>query len=207
MKNYLVISPKTLKKPLISESKRLMQKVYGKKVNGIYYGIKTKQKLKNPRRLFIKGNGRIIETEIKPHISLIHNIQLKNTKNFTKKAKNICKKYKPIKLKFTGTGNYNMNFTFFVKFTCSPALKKLRKDLLKLSKPFMSKEEYNQHIKAKFIPHATVLYDDVKPKKILKAYKLLNKEKFNKSLLAKEILLWKIGLNGQKTIAKFSLEK
>jgi len=205
MKYYFAISPKSLEDDLISESKRLMSEVYNKKVEKIYYRVKTKNQLDNPRRSFIKGNGAILDAELKPHISLVHSIELENINDFIEKAKKICSNYDTFSLEFAGVGNYDMDFTFFVKFKNIPILEKLRFELLKLSKPFLSDEEYKQHLDANYIPHATVLYDDIDPEKVIKAYKLLDVEKFNKPVLVQEILLWEVTASGQKIVAKLPL--
>lgn len=207
MKYYLTISPKSLENTLISESKRLMRKVYGKKVEKIYYRIKTKDKLDNPRRLFIKGDGKVLEVEVNPHISLVQNIELENIHDFVEKTKEICRKYKTINLEFVGVGNYNMDFTFFVEFKKVPNLEKLRSELLKLSRPFLSDEEYKQHFEVNYIPHATLLYDDIAPEKVTKAYKLLDIEKFKKPVIVQEILLWEITVSSQKIVARLPLSK
>ncbi len=207
MKYYLVISPKSLENSLISESKKLMREVYDKKVAKIYYRVKTKNQLDNPRRLFIKGDGRVLEAEVNPHIALIHNIDLKNSDDFIKKAKKICGTYNTFSLEFTGAGNYDMDFTFFVGFKSVPSLEKLRFELLELSKPFLSNEEYDQHIAVNYVPHATVLYDDIDPVKVIKAYKLLDIEKFKTPIFVKEILLWEVTASDQKIVAKLPLRK
>ena len=206
MKYYLAISPESLEDTLISESKRLMKEVYDRRVKKIYYRVKTKDKLDNPHRLFIKGDGRVLEAEIEPHISLVHNIELENINDFIKEAKEICGRYNVIKLEFVGAGNYGMDFTFFVEFKNSPSLEKLRSELLRLSKPFLSEEEYKQHTDVNYVPHATVLYDDVDPEKLLKAYKLLNIERFKTPILAQEILLWETTASDQKLVERLPLK-
>jgi len=205
MKYYFVISPKSLGDSLKSESKRLMAEVYGKKVNKIYYRVKTKDKLDNPRRLFIKGDGRIIEGEINPHISLVQNIEPENIDDFIEKARLICKKYNPIDLQFAGIGNYGMEFTFFVQFKSNSSLKKLRSELLELCKPFLSNEEYKQHVDTGYIPHATLLYDDIEEEKVSRAYKLLILGEFKKPISVKQIMLWEITEQDQKTVVKLPL--
>lgn len=183
-----------------------MKEVYGREVEKIYYRVKTKDKLDNPRRLFIKGGGRVLETEFEPHISLVHNIELENINDFVKKAKEICERYDVFKLEFVGTGNYGMDFTFFVKFKNSPSLEKLRSELLGLSKPFLSDEEYRQHTGVNYVPHATVLYDDIDPEKLLKAYELLDLEKFKTSVSVQEILLWEVTASDQKPVVRLPLK-
>jgi len=205
MKYYLAISPKSLEDTLISESKRLVKEVYNKKVKKIYYRVKTKDRLDNPRRLFIKGDGRVLEAEVKPHISLVHNIELENVNDFAEKAKEICARYDDINLEFVRVGNYGMDFTFFVEFKSTPSLKELRSELLELSKPFLSDEEYKQHIDVDYVPHTTVLYDDIDPEKVARAYKLLDVEKFKKSTLVQEILLWEMAASDQKIVARLPL--
>ncbi len=207
MKYYFVISPKLLENVLTPESKRLMKEIYNKKVTSLYYRIKTKQQLDNPRRLFIKGDGQVIETEVKPHISLVHNIEPKDIKDFITKAKNICIKHNVINLEFDKVGNHDMDFTFYVGFKNNPDLHKLRLDLLKLSRPLLTVEEYNQHIEVVYVPHATVLYDDIDPKKVNEAYKKFNIGKFKKTILVQEVLLWEVTTSGQNVIAKFPLNR
>ena len=207
MKYYFAISPKSLEDALISESKRLMKEVYGKEVEKIYYRVKTKDRLDNPRRLFIKGDGKVLEAEVKPHISLVQNIELENINDFAVKAKEICGRYNTINLEFVGVGNYDMDFTFFVEFKNVSNLEKLRSELLELSKPFLSDEEYKQHIDVDYVPHATVLYDDIDPGKVTRAYKLLDVEKFKKPVLVQEILLWEVTASDQKIVARLPLKE
>jgi len=205
MKYYFAISPKSLEDALIFESKRLMREVYGKEVEKIYYRVKTKDQLDNPRRLFIKGDGRVLEAEVRPHISLVHNIESENINDFAEKAKEICGRYDAINLEFAGAGNYDMNFTFFVGFKNVPSLEKLRSELLELSKPFLTNEEYKQQVDVDYVPHATVLYDDFDPKRVARAYKLLDVEKLKKPVLVQEILLWEVTASDQKVVARLSL--
>ncbi len=207
MKHYLVITPQPLIKALVSESKRLVKAVYEKDVNLLYYRVQTKQKLDNPRRLFIKGDGQVLEAQVGPHISLVHNIELDGTKEFGAKVKNICSMYEPLKLEYKGVGNYGMDFTFFIQFKENPILEKLRAELLEVSREYMSKEEHAQHIDGEFIPHATVLYDDIDPEKVLKAYKLLDRSKFKVVMPVKEIAIWEMSTKGQNHIASFKLGK
>lgn len=207
MSYFFGISPKSLENAIISESKRLMKEVYGKKVEKIYYRIKTKNQLDNPRRLFIKGDGRIMEVEINPHISLVHIMELGSIKNdFIKKAKQICSMYSTFNLEFARVGSYNMDFTFFVGFKNIPSLEKLRLELLELSKPFLSDEEYRQHLDVNYVPHATVLYDDIDPKKVIRAYKLLDIKKFKRPIPVKEILLCEVTTSNQRIVAKLLLK-
>lgn len=197
MKYGLIISPKSLEDSLISESKRLMKEVYGKEVNNIYYRVKTKSCEDNPRRLFIPGDGRVLEAEIKPHISLIHDLEIKDIKEFTEKAKAICRKYQKIRLEFAEIGNYGMDFTFFVGFRPNRELEKLRYELLQLTK---------SRISPSFLPHATILYDDIDPERIIKAYKLANKCKFQKPVVVREILLSKITMTDQGVIQRTNVK-
>jgi len=204
---FFAISPKSLENAIISESKRLMKEIYGKKVEKIYYRIKTKSQLDNPRRMFIKGNGRVIEVELEPHISLVQGMEFYELKNdFIEKVKQICILYSPFNLEFARVGNYDMDFTFFIEFKNITGLEKLRLKLLKLSKPFLSDEGYKQHIDVNYVPHATVLYDDIDPKKVIKAYKLIDIEKFKKPILVEEILLCEVTFSCQRIVAKFPLK-
>ncbi len=205
MKYYLVITPQPLIDALLDESRRLLKTVYNKEVDLLYYRVETKQELDNPRRLFIKGDGRVIETQVKPHISLIHNIELENPEDFILEARDICSKYAPIELTFNGVGNYDMDFTFFVGFNPEPELEKLRNDLLSICKSHMSEEEYHHNVEKDYIPHATLLYDDVDPEKVMEAYRLLDRTKFNKNIPVLEIVLWEVSAAEQKPIAAFKL--
>jgi len=205
MKYYFVLSPISLEQSLISESKRLMKTIYDKDVNNIYYRVKTKNILDNPRRLFIKGDGRVLETEVKPHISLVHNIELESINDFIQKAKAICEKHQVFDLEFAGLGNYGMDFTFFVEFKPSYELEIIRSQLLELSRPYLSDEEYRQHLDAVYTPHSTLLYDDIDPEKVTNAYKLLNIGQFSTPITVKEILLWEVTPTQQKVVARFPL--
>ncbi len=205
MEYSFAILPTSLKNTLISESKRLMNKVYGKKVKKIYYRVKTKDYLDNPRRLFFRGDGRVIEAEVDPHVSLIHGIEIKDVSDFVKKAQKICSSYNTFNLEFLKKGNYNMDFTFFVRFKNIPNLGKLRSELLDLSKSFMPKEKYQQHVDASYVPHATVLYDDIDPERVNRAYKLLDTKRFQKPIFVQELVLHKMTASGQEIVAKLNL--
>lgn len=205
MKYYLSITPKSLENSLISESKRLMLEVYGKKVNNIYYRVKTKSHENNPRRLFIPGDGRVFEAEVKPHISLIHDLEIKNLNGFTEKAKAICRKYQKIRLEFAEIGNYGMDFTFFVGFKPSRELGKLRSELLQLAKPYLTETKYMEYLTTSFLPHATILYDDIDPERIINSYKLIDISKFQKPVVVQEIFLSEIIMTDLRVVAKLPL--
>lgn len=205
MKYYLVITPQPLIDALLSESQRLVKTIYDKEVTQLYYRVQTRQILDNPRRLFVKGDGQIFELQVKPHISLVHNIELEDPADFIQLVEDVCAKHHPCELQYAGTGNYDMDFTFFVHFHSEPSLEALRNDLLQISIEHMAEDEYQQHFDEEFIPHATVLYDDVDPEKVLKAYEMLDESKFNQNIPVTTVTLWEVSAADQKVVKTFEL--
>jgi 2'-5' RNA ligase len=199
-KYHIVINPKRLISSVLEESKNIQQKIYSNNGKEIYFRVKTKSKLDNPRRLFIKGDGRVIEVQVKPHLSLVQNIELpeSETHDFFETIEEISKKYKPFYLEFDGVGNYNQSFTFFLKFRSNEFLTKMRYEILTESKKYLTQEEYKQHISVDFIPHITVLYDDIDPRKVGEAQKLLNTKKFKDPILVDNIQIWEVAGTEQK---------
>ncbi len=204
MKHYLVITPDSLIDALLSESRRLMKDVYERDVELLYYRMQTKQTLDNPRRIFIKGDGQVIEAEVKPHITLVQNIELENASDFVHQAKAICSSYKPFELEYKGVGNYGMDFTFYVAFKRNEILEEIRERLLEICRDYMSAEAYDQHIADTYVPHATVIYDDIDSEKVLQAYDLLDRSKFSQGVSVGEIVLWGAS-STEDVVARFKL--
>lgn len=69
----------------------------------------------------------------------------------------------------------------------------------------MSEEEYHHNVEKDYIPHATLLYDDIDPEKVLEAYKLVDVTKFGKGIPVSEIVLWEVTATEQKPVASFKL--
>lgn len=208
MKYYIVISPQKLMTSILKESKEIQRKVYSINGTGIFFRVKTVEKLDNPRRLFLKGDGRIVEVQIKPHLSLVHNIELEDSQKelFIRDVKAVVSKYNKFYLNPDGVGNYNQDFTFFLKFKPNSDILNLRKDLLQISKRYLLKEEYKQHTDVDFIPHITILYDDVDPKSVEKSQILFKKENFKKPILIDNIQIWQVTPKELKAIKSLSLK-
>jgi 2'-5' RNA ligase len=194
MKDYIVVYPEALIALVLAESKKIQKEIYSQEGSEIYFRIKTKDKIDNPRRFFFKGDGRIIEAQVKPHLSLVQNIELpeSETKIFFEKIEKIAKEYKPFYLEFDGVGNYGQSFTFFLRFKDNDFLTKLRGEILAESRKYLTDDEYNQHTSVNFVPHITLLYDDIDPEKVERAQKLLDIQKFKEPVLIDNIQIWEV---------------
>ena len=62
-----------------------------------------------------------------------------------------------------------------------------------------------KHLQRKFIPHATIIYDDVDPAMFRIAEKLISKDKLMKKVVVKEVLLLKNADTQQESFKKFDL--
>lgn len=207
MKYYLVLTPDPIIQAILDESKRIVKTVYDKDVDQLYYRVQTKEVLDHPRRLFFKGDGRVIEASVRPHISLVHNIELEEIAEFVEQARRICDAHPASNLIFDSFGNHGLDFTFYVKFQDNPEILALRNELLALCKGHMSEEEYQQHVEEAFVPHATILYDDIDPEKVDTAFTMLDKTRFSHDVPVTEVVLWQVSAVEQKPVATFSLRK
>lgn len=207
MEYLLAIAPTELTNPIISESKRLIKEIYQKETSGVYYRIKTEQHQDNPRRVFIKGKGEILESDYKPHITLISDIELPNDKlpDLIRSLEKELANQKNFVLNPIGIGDYGQDFTFYIEFQQNRTLTTIFKKALLVIRNYIPKEKYERHRKRTYVPHATILYDDIDPKKVKAAEEMLNKDLFNKSIKVNEIELWALETNRQNIIKKFPL--
>lgn len=206
MEYCLVISENEFSKTLIKESERLLKEVYGKNIHGIYYRARKEQRPSNPRKLFIKGRG-IAERIFRPHITIAPHLEIpKNLlSEFIKNIENITKKQKPFILIPKGIGDYDQDFTFFLEFEKNKEIISFHHKILQFTKRHMSKERYNKLKKASYIPHVTILYDDLDPKKLKLAQKKAKLSNLLMPIKVNSILLWLETLHEQKIIKEFSL--
>ena len=209
MQVSIVISPKELEERIISESKRIVKKIYGQNISGILYRIKTKQKPDNPRKVFIRGNGDVLEFDIHPHITLVQNLDLTDGQiiEIGEKIESISRVTNKFSLYSLRTGDYEQNFTIYIEFKLSEEINKLFKETLEITKPYMSEDMYAKYLKRIYVPHATIIYDDASENKIKEAKKILNTNIFDASINVKGIEMWKVISGKREIIKKFPLKR
>jgi len=207
MKYYVVISPNKLISKILKESKKIQSQVYGQEGNEIYFRVKTGEKRDNPRRMFLKGDGRIVKAQVKPHISLVHNAEPKEQKleEFFNEIDKIAGGFKKFYLEPDGIGNYNQDFTFFLRFKNNDKIVDLRSKILEASRKYLTEEEYRRYISVSFVPHITILYDDIDPEKVKKAQSLLNISQFKDPVLVDNVQIWEAAVTDQKVVKQINL--
>src|SRR5680860_980206 len=160
MKYSLVIAPRALTHAITTESKRLLKNIYGKDVEGVYYRVKTVEQQENPRRVFMKGDGEILEFEVRPHITLVQDLDFPEEKrtDFVKKIAEALINQSEFVLNPIGIGDYNQSFTFYIEFQQNHSVENLFKKVLSVSKNFLPKEKFVRYTQKVFIPHTTIIY-------------------------------------------------
>ena len=194
------IHPSGEMEELLREQLSLVSKmVYGKETDKVVYRVLRVKKQTNPRKLFISGDGEIIEAEIFPHIALGQKIMIeeRDEEKVIKRMEEIATDTKPFVLESSRLGDYGEDFTIFVAFSQSDEVGGL---ILKIREKM---ERYSPtHKEKRDILHVTLVYDDVSPENIEKARKVVEKDKLiNKKLNATSVWLWK----NQKPYKEFTL--
>ncbi|SRR5258708_1873814 len=206
MKYLLIIVP-IISNVIVSESKRIVKTIYGNEINGIYYRIKTVKTQKNSRRMFLNGNGEILEFNIKPHITLSQDIDISeiDLPIFIAKVEKVLANQHGFTLCPLSIGDYGQDFTFYLEYSKNSQIVSLFKKIHAVSKSYISEERYKVYSQRTFVPHTTILYDDIDPIKIKAAETMLNKDMFDQPVKVNEVELWALNPNYQDIIHKFPL--
>jgi 2'-5' RNA ligase len=207
MKYLLVIAPRLISNSIVSESKRLVKTIYGKEINGIYYRAVTVKTQENPRRMFLNGNREILEFNIKPHITLSQDIDITevNLPIFIATVEKVLANQRSFTLYPLEIGDYGQDFTFYLEYRKNPQIVSLFKKILAVSKSYIPEERYKVYSQRIFIPHTTILYDDIDPIKVKLAEAMLNRDLFDQPVRVTEVELWTLNPNYQDIVHKFPL--
>lgn len=207
MKCLLVIAPRIISSVIVSESKRIVKTVYGKKINGVYYRVKSVNTQENSRRMFIEGNGEILEFTIKPHITLSQDIYVSEITLplFITEIEKVLANQRSFTLSPLNIEDYGQKFTFYLEFRKNPQIVTIFKKLLAVSKDYISEERYNVYSQRSFVPHITILYDDIDPIKVNAAKGKLKRDLFDQPVKVSDVELWAFYPNHQNIIHKFPL--
>lgn len=195
-----MITPSEFTNPIISESRRIFKKIYKKDIDGVYYRVKTAQYKGHIRRMYLKGNGEILEFIHIPHITLIGGIEITEKKLpdlINNLKKNLANRKKFV-LNPLGIGDYDQAFTFYIEFEQNPILTSILKESLIVTEKYLPNKKYKTHKLKTFVPHTTILYDDIDPEKVKAAEEMLNKDLLKHSIHVNELELW--GLESHKLI-------
>ena len=182
---------------------KIAENVYGKKADDVIFRIKTVKKQDNPRKVFVPGNGDVIEIDVFPHITLGQKIVINegNEEKVLQQLKEIASSCKPFTLLSTELGDYDEDFTIYLAFAQSEEADELVSVINEKMKPFLSKEKEKRDIL-----HITLLYDDADGGNIKKAWKVVDKnELVNKKLPVFSLWLWK-NKEGWKPYKEFVFE-
>ena len=167
----------------------IAKKVYGKETDEIVYRVLTVREQKTPRKLFMPGDGEIVEAEILPHIALGQKIMIgeRDESKVIRKMEKIASVTKQFELSSTRLGDYGEDFTIFVAFSQSSEADEL---VLRIEEKM---EEFSPtHKEKRDVLHFTLVYDDATPANIKKAWKVIEENKLiNIKLQANSIWLWK----------------
>lgn len=193
-----------LEKAVRKQLEKIAEDVYGKKTDDVIFRVKTVEKQTNPRKIFIPGNGDVVELEIFPHITLGQKIVINegDEDKVLQQLKEIATSFKPFTLYSTELGDYGENFTIFLAFAQSKDADGLVSIINKKMEPFLGKKKERRDIL-----HITLLYDDVDPDNIEKTWKIISKDGLiNKKLPVVSLWLWK-NKQGWKPYKEFNLKK
>lgn len=165
------------------------KKVYGKETDKVVYRVLKVREQTNPRKLFVPGDGEIIEAEILPHIGLGQKIMTeeKHEEKVIRRMEKIASDTKPFVLNSTRLGDYGEDFTIFVAFSQNNEANKLvlriREKMEQFSPTYKEKRD---------VLHFTLVYDDVSPANIEKAWEVVEEDKLiNKKFQVTSVWLWK----------------
>lgn len=177
--------------------------VYGKETNNVIFRVKTIEEQTNPRKLFIPGDGEIFEIEVFPHITLGQKIVINESdeSKVLQQMTKVASETTPFTLISTELGDYGEDFTIFLAFAQSKSADKLVSLIGKELKPFLADEEEKRDIL-----HFTLLYDDVNPENINKAWEVISKDGLvDKKLPVVSLWLWR-NKKGWKPFKEFKLK-
>jgi len=157
--------------------------------------------------MFLKGNGEILVFHHKPHITLIGDINLPESKlpNFARSLEKVLENQKSFFLNPLGIGDYDQDFTFYIEFEQNPNLTSIFKKVLFMTRKYITKEKYKIYVQRTYIPHTTILYDNIEAKKVKRAKKMLNKDLFKQPIKVREIELWTLKSHKQINCNKIPL--
>jgi 2'-5' RNA ligase len=178
-----------LERLLKEQLSSVAKEVYEKETDKVVYRVLRVRKQTNPRKLFIPGDGEVVEAEILPHIALGQKIMIeeKDEDKVIQKIEEIASNTKPFELTPTRLGDYGEDFTIFVAYSQSDEADKL---VLKIGEQM---EQFSPAYEEKRdVLHFTLVYDDVSPENIEKAWRVVEEDKLiNKKLRVTSVWLWK----------------
>jgi 2'-5' RNA ligase len=190
MEYRLVLPPSgELETTMRNQLRVLARKIYNKDTDDVIFRIKTVAKYTNPRKLFVPGNGRIIQIKVPPHLTVSQKIQIdeQNEELLISLIKKVLIDIKSFALITSYVGDYGENFTIFVAFETNKEVDSLINSL----KNFLS-DYFTEEKEKRDILHSTLIYDDASKENINKARQLINKEALIKQkLLINSVWLWK----------------
>lgn len=154
-----------LHEPLKEQLSRIAKDIYRKETDDVIYRIKTVEKQSNPRKLFVPGEGEIIEAEVPPHMALGHKflIDEQSEEKVLQKLKEITLTTKPFTLISTKLGDYGEDFTIFTAFSQSDDADHLVSKINEATKSLLPNE-----IEKWDTLHFTLVYDDASSENIEK---------------------------------------
>lgn len=184
-------------------SRYMNKNSYNFKIKRIFYRIKSRLKDNNPRKIFIKGDGKVYTYELPPHCTLImFEATESHFDSIKKEIHRIATNSAPFHSKLNGIGGYGDDFTLFVELDKNPELIHLRNSLYESFKKYLKSGK-----QVEYKPHITLLYDDFDSNKIKKARDLLKDKKIDGQFYVNKIYLVLIENFKVKKFDKFRLLK
>ena len=164
--------------------------VYGKETDKVVYRVLRVKQHSNPRKLYVPGDGEVVEGELLPHIGLGQKIVIeeKDEDKVIRRIEKVASDTKPFMLTSTKLGDYGEDFTIFVAYSQSDHIDELDLKIREKMKQFSPPGEKV----FRDVFHFTLVYDDVSPENINKAWKAIEEDGLvNKELQVNSIWLWK----------------
>ncbi len=204
MEYRVMLHPAGEVESVVSKQLRKVAKtVFNKDTSNVVYRVKTVNRQTNPRKLYVKGDGNIIEAELFPHITLSQKIVIneEDEGKIAEKLLEIVKSFKPFTLYSSEIGDYGEDFTIYLTFADNKEVERLFSDVNLRLKPFFDKAREKRDIL-----HISLLYDDTGGENIEKARKVIKTNTLvNKELPISSLWLWR-NKDGWKPFKEFEFK-
>lgn len=174
---------------LKEQLKKIGGEVYHRETEKVIFRVRTTTSQSNPRKLFIPGEGKIIEVEILPHITLSQKMVIKEEHEgeLVEIVEGIAQETKSFAMAATKIDDYGEDFTIFLAFAQSPSADRLIELISSRLGRFFTAEREKRDVL-----HTTLIYDDVDSKNIESARGIIEGNKLiGQKLSVDSLWLWK----------------
>ncbi len=210
----LVLSSGELEKSMVHRAKQCMRRVYDQDTSEIFFRFTATQSPIHNEAVFLLGNGKIYTGTIPVYVTLVHYLNLiskEEIERYSRTLKELLPISNPVILAEESVETRSGDYTAYLKFGKAKDFMNLRRRVIDASQSYFSKETYQKYFSIQYVPHSTIIYDDVDRKSVAKVASLYRELlTYGRQYTFDEIVLWKTILseNGSWTrekVASFSL--